>query len=400
MSRFKSLTAAGIAMFCTYLVSAQDKICVENDVFAGKVNDISLSTVRYTPAGKPNQPMLVPLHKVYILFNSDGGYLVPSQMDSTNPNIRTYLSRFFTPGPHTRTKDQVFTTQHNFIEQKILREDDEFLYWSDNSKMPKKDVAVIIYTDGYAKLLCPVEQAAQILGTCQKTPLNLGIGNDMVVTNQSTSAGTDAGGKTGADAGNPVEAAPVVQTGSASTPTNDEPDSIKSKVKALLGNVRPEEFTEKATKKTVELTGYLAILCNKSASTEDLDKAVSQAMLLFINDSAVVEISSANRNTISTKLVKDYLHHLKLIQYDKIEVKWTHVQYVSDLKPGPDGRLYGTVSFEQEFKGYKDGRLVYSDVTIKHATVILVTYQKVTEGTTQRLWDVRLGDIGVVATKT
>ncbi|HXB05814.1 MAG TPA: hypothetical protein VNW04_01825, partial [Puia sp.] len=168
----------------------------------------------------------------------------------------------------------------------------------------------------------------------------------------------------------------------------------------LLGNVRPEEFTEKAEKKTVELTGYLTILCDKKATPEDLDKAVTQAMTLFINDSAAVEVSSANRNTISRRLVKDYLHHLKLIQYDKIEVKWTHVQYVSDLKPGPDGRLYGTVSFEQEFKGYKDGRLVYSDVTIKHATVILVTYQKVTEGATQRLWDVRLGDIGVVATKT
>jgi len=373
-------------MLCTYLAAAQDKICLETDVYQGKVNDISLSTVRYTPAGRPSQPMLLPLHKIYILFNSDGGYLVPSQIDSTNPNIRSFLGRFFSPGPHLRTKDQVFTLQHTLLEEKVVREDDEYIYWADNGRMNKKDVAVIIYTDGTQKLFCPVTQAAVILGTCQRTPLNLGIGNDLLVSNQG---------------GNPVaDAGPVLQTEPAAAENNDEPDSIKAKVKSLLGNVRPEEFTEKAEKKTVELTGYLTILCDKKATPEDLDKAVTQAMTLFINDSAAVEVSSANRNTISRRLVKDYLHHLKLIQYDKIEVKWTHVQYVSDLKPGPDGRLYGTVSFEQEFKGYKDGRLVYSDVTIKHATVILVTYQKVTEGATQRLWDVRLGDIGVVATKT
>lgn len=385
-------------MLCTYLVSAQDKICVENEVYSGKVSDISLSSIRYTPTDKPNQPLLLPLHKVTILFNSDGGYLVPSQMDSTNPNIRTFMSRFFTPGPHTRTKDQVFTLQHTLVEEKIVKEDDAFIYWADG-RLGKKEIAAIIYTDGYAKLVCPVPQAAAILGSCQRTPLNLGIGNDLVVTNQPA-ASPDAGTKTATSTSTPVETGPVLQTGAAAAANNEEPDSIKTKVKALLGNVRPEEFTEKAEKKTVELTNYLAILCNKSASPEDLDKAVSQAMLLFINDSVIVEISSTNRDNVSRKLIKDYLHHLKLIQYDKIEVKWTHVQYVSDLKPGPDGRLYGTVSFEQEFKGYKDGQLVYSDVTIKHATVILVTYQKVTEGATQRLWDVRLGDIGVVATKT
>ncbi len=67
---------------------------------------------------------------------------------------------------------------------------------------------------------------------------------------------------------------------------------------------------------------------------------------------------------------------------------------------GADGNLYGTVSFEQEFRGYRDNQLVYSDVTIKNANVVLKTYDKTYEGTTQKIWDVLLCDVGVSATKS
>ncbi|HLZ87191.1 MAG TPA: hypothetical protein VKQ52_08125 [Puia sp.] len=403
MNCLTSLTAAWMCLLCSNLLHAQDRICLENEMRQGKVNDISLSTVRYTPADRPNQPMLLPLNRILILFNSDGGYLVPSQMDSSNPNIRAYLNRFFSPPVHTRTRDQVFTVQHTLLEVKIAREDDEYVYWEDNGRINKKDIAAVIYSNGTPKVLCSMSQAALILGTCQRTPLNLGIGTDLIISNEPVGANGDAGTKTGgaANGSGSTDVAPVLPAGGSSTAGGDSSDSInRAKVKALLGNVKPEEFTDKAQKKTVELTGYLKILCDKTATTEDLDKAVAQALALFISDSAVVEVSSNNRNAITRRPIREYLRHLKQIQYDKIEVKWTHVQYVSELKPGPDGRLYGTVSFEQEFKGYKDGKLVYSDVTIKHANVVLVTYQKITDGSAQQLWDVRLGDIGVFAQKT
>jgi hypothetical protein len=171
-------------------------------------------------------------------------------------------------------------------------------------------------------------------------------------------------------------------------------------VNALLGDVSRKEFEEKAEKKTAQFTDYLKILCDKSAGYEELDKAVNQAVGLFVNEDAVVEVSSNNRNSILRSKIRDYLRKVKQVQYDKIDVKWTHVQYVSDLKPGPDGNLYGTVSFEQEFRGYRDGKMVYSDVTLKHANVVLKTYDKTYEGSTRKVWDVLLSDVGVVATKS
>ncbi|HEY4111980.1 hypothetical protein [Puia sp.] len=388
MNCYKSLTAAWVCILFSRLVFAQDKICLENEVRQGKVADISLSTVKYTLLDKPDQPLLLPLHRVLILFNSDGDYLVPSQMDSTNPKIRSFLSRFFAPGAHPRTTDQVFSLQHTLLEVKITREDADNIYWGDNGRFFKKDIAAIIYADGRSKIFCPMNQAAQILGACQRTPLNLGIGSDVVANNT----------------GSPAESAPATSTESVKSienTTGNSQDSLTQKrVATLLGEVSRKEFEEKAEKKTAQFTDYLKILCDKSAGYEALDKAISQAVSLFVNEDAMVEISSNNRNSILRLKIRDYLRKVKQVQYDRIDVKWTHVQYVSDLKPGPDGNLYGTVSFEQEFRGYRDGKLVYSDVTLKHANVVLKTYNKTYEGSNRKIWDVLLSDVGVVATKS
>ena len=417
----KSLTAAWVCFLISQPLRAQDKICLENEVRLGKVADISLSTVRYTLDGKSDQPLLLPLNRVLILFNSDGNYLVPAQMDSTNPNIRTFLSRFFQPGSHTRTKDQVFTLQHTLLEVKVVREDDDYIYWADNGRMFKKDVAAIIYTDGTSKLFCSMGQAAQVLGSCQGTPLNLGIGNDVVVSNEPAAGSTTiadtaaSAGKIvaapGASAATGTNAAPgataatglasVLPAGGSGATFGDDGDSSKkTRITTLLGDVPRKEFEEKAAKKTAQFTDYLKVLCDKTASYEQLDKAVNQAVTLFVNEEAMIEVSSNNRNAVLRLKIRDYLKKVKQIQYDRIEVRWTHVQYVNDLKLGPDGNLYGTVSFEQEFRGYRDGKLVYSDVTLKHANVVLKMYEKTYEGSTRKIWDVLLSDVGVEATKS
>jgi hypothetical protein len=334
-------------------------------------------------------------------------------MDSANPNIRALVNRFFAKGAHPRVKDQVFTLKRKLLEVKIEREDDENIYWADNGHLSKKEIAAIIYTDGRSKILCSTNEAAQVLGACQGTPLNLGVGTDMEVSSKAAAPGGVAGptGGSGAStaaaggskggAGVPPVGAGVSTVGKISTNAGFDQDSAtRARVAALLGGVTRKEFEQKAEQKTAQFTDYLKVLCDKTAGYEELDKAVAQALTLFVNEDAMVEVSSNNRNSVLRLRIRDYLRKVKQIQYDKIEVKWTHVQYVSDLKPGPDGNLYGTVSFEQEFRGYRDGKLVYSDVTLKHANVVLKTYNKTYEGSTRKIWDVLLSDIGVVATKT
>ncbi len=114
----------------------------------------------------------------------------------------------------------------------------------------------------------------------------------------------------------------------------------------------------------------------------------------------MIETSSISRNDVRRYKIRTYLSRLKLVQYDKIEIEWTNVQYVSDVKRGVDGNFYGVVSFEQVFRGYRDGKLVYQDITRKNATIVLKTYEKNYEGNVTNVWDVLLSDIGVITTKS
>ncbi len=392
-----------ICLLLPCLLRAQDRICLENEVREGKVTDLTLSSLRYIPVDKPAQSMLLPMDKVFILFNSDGGYLVPAQLDSNDARSKGYLSRFFNPGGHTRTKDQVFTLQHTMLEVTVSREDGDYIYWGDNGKMNKKDLAAIIYSNGSPKIFCAMPQAAIVLGTSTGTPLNLGVGADMIATSAGSGHPADASSGSGTAVSTGSGSAPVVagDNGASADAVNNANDSAaKAVVARLLGNISPKDFEAKAEKKTAQFTDYLKILCDKGAGYEALEKAITQAITLFVNEEAAIEVSSNNRLKVNRWKIREYLNKVKQIQYDRIEIRWTHVQYVGDLKLGADGNLYGTVSFEQEFRGYRDNQLVYSDVTIKNANVVLKTYDKTYEGTTQKIWDVLLCDVGVSATKS
>jgi hypothetical protein len=58
------------------------------------------------------------------------------------------------------------------------------------------------------------------------------------------------------------------------------------------------------------------------------------------------------------------------------------------------------VSFEQTFRAYRDGRLVYEDETKKTTEVQLIVYERSLRGNSIQQWDVMLSDVEVLATKT
>lgn len=158
-----------------------------------------------------------------------------------------------------------------------------------------------------------------------------------------------------------------------------------------------ETYSRKALQKTADLGTYLAIISDRNNSLEEANKAVELAVKLFINEDAQIEVSSQEgRNRYK---VRSYLNRLKLLKYDKIEISWTDISYVSDLKKGIDGNYYGVITLQQRFKGYLDNQVVYGDLTEKNIEVMVVAYQKETDGVQQQKWDVFLSDVGVVVTK-
>lgn len=158
-------------------------------------------------------------------------------------------------------------------------------------------------------------------------------------------------------------------------------------------------FKDVALEKTRRLSGYIAQITNKELSAIVKDKAVEQAIGLFERPDNLVHVSNVATGTAKAHPVHKYLStHLRYLKYDAVTIEWADIRYVSDFELQPDGSYTAVVSLQQRFQGMVDGQVYYSDITNKNVQIKLRTYEKVVEGRTERLWDVFLGDIGVVST--
>src|SRR5579863_675247 len=175
-------------------------------------------------------------------------------------------------------------------------------------------------------------------------------------------------------------------------------DTVRPVTEAMLGKVSNDEFRKKALAKIKEFQSCLSIICGIHSGNEAVDNAVDQAASLFV-DGAIIEVSSAHSGEKKHLRVRDFLEKLRNLPYDGIVITFSHVDYVSNIRKGADGRYYGLVSFEQIFRAYRDGHMVYVDQTKKTTEVQLVVYEKNLRGNVIQQWDVMLSDVEVVGTK-
>ena len=398
-----SLLVCALALFLHLPAFTQDKIYFTSNDKEGKTESITPSAIIYTPPGKKASPVTTSTKKLMLLFNKSGDFLAFERLDFTNAQTQEAISHFLN-GASTREKDQVYSLTKGRIDDKIITEDKNFIYLQTNGdKIDKKTVAAVVYKDGHHILYAPVDKAAIILWE-----------------NKPSAAGAPAEAKTETKKELPVSTAKTEIIKPVTEPKKDTPATTKLalpvqkpdaqapppstphtlRFEDVAGNISKAEFEKKALQKTNQLNIYLKVICDKSANYEEINKAIDQSVGLFVDENAMIETSSVNRNDVKRYKIRSYLSHIKLVNYDKIEIEWTNVQYVSDLKQGPDGNYYGVVSFEQVFRGYRDGKLIYQDVTRKNTTVVLKTYEKNIEGNTKNVWDVLLSDIGVISTKS
>ncbi|MEO6964183.1 MAG: hypothetical protein ABIY90_19610 [Puia sp.] len=385
------------AFFCSmafWLAVSTPALCQQYIYFQtgskqGKVLDITAKTLTYKNANADLSSLTIPTHDVLLLFNENGDFLVPSKMDFSQPQIQQEIKQFLNPGANNRVSDHIYLNSKNRIEGNIVKENDQFVYLAADkttNKIDRKSILAILYKDGHPALFGPVEKIAACLWSDRDSTATL-----LIVGAEDTSSvkevTMDIPTASPSQTGNNVKTISV--------------DSIRPLTfEEVAGKVSKEEFEKKALQKTNQLNVYLKILCDKTATYEEINKTIDQAVTLFVDENAMIETSSISRNDVRRYKIRTYLSRLKLVQYDKIEIEWTNVQYVSDVKRGVDGNFYGVVSFEQVFRGYRDGKLVYQDITRKNATIVLKTYEKNYEGNVTNVWDVLLSDIGVITTKS
>jgi hypothetical protein len=161
---------------------------------------------------------------------------------------------------------------------------------------------------------------------------------------------------------------------------------------------RKKAIDSLALEKVRDLSKYIKIAGSKDTPFSEANRVIDRAEELFMND-AEIGVSSLSSNTITYYRVRKYFEHLMRLNYDRVEIEWYNIEYVSDLQRQPDGTYVGVITIFQTFRGYDaEGNLEYKDTTKKDITVYVKRKETQIGGRTIGFWDVLLGDMRVKET--
>ena len=136
-----------------------------------------------------------------------------------------------------------------------------------------------------------------------------------------------------------------------------------------LSPERKQAVDSLALEKVRDLSKYINIVGSKETPWSEANRVIDRAEELFAPD-AEIGVSSLSSNEVQYYKVRKYLERLMRLNYDRVEIDWYKIEYVSDLQRQPDGTYVGVITVFQTFKGFdKEGRLIYQDTTKKDITV-------------------------------
>jgi len=175
-------------------------------------------------------------------------------------------------------------------------------------------------------------------------------------------------------------------------------DDVESKEESRVFSAEElASFQAKGMLKVNTFSNYLGKIGNKKTTQNEGLAAINNAMKLFYGDT-YVQVSSTKSDVKSKHPTRTYLERVRALKYDQVEIEWAECQYASNLRKAPDGNYYGYIKFRQRFKGIRDNKVVYEDITDKTIAVVLRAYDKAIEGETVENFDIFLGDIDVLQT--
>jgi hypothetical protein len=159
-------------------------------------------------------------------------------------------------------------------------------------------------------------------------------------------------------------------------------------------------FKEQTKQKVDEFQQYIVTLGSKDEPTEKRNMAEKEALKLFYKG-AQMEISMIQSDGTVQKIdrpMEKYLARLKSLPFTKVIIKFYDIAYIRDFTKGPDEKYYSTATIIQEFTGFKDDNIIYTDVTKKDIEIIIDLVED--KFFLEKRWKIFLGDIKATETKT
>jgi hypothetical protein len=408
--------------FVCLQAQAQDKIYYKkNKTDDWKVTEVTPTYIKGLDAKNSEITYSTTPANVMFIFNSSGNFLVIPKLYDKGKNGEEYVKNFLEDVQNEFDEyDKIITTDNNIIICKYESQVDKnivYLVGGKQQKIAASDVAVIIFKNGEHKLFANAEKTFKVLNSVQdlyfkqafapaKPPVQEEVAaskpaedhKDTVTTatmmEKAATAKTDSPlVKAGNNPGNTIEETPPPASG------NVPGSSTAATAETELDSSSLLKLQTRALQNIKELGMYIQLICNKETDPDEVAKTIEQALALFVNEDATVEVSSLTRPEKERYKIKVYLNRMGLLKYDKVAIEWFNIQYTSKLRKGPDGFYYGVIEFEQKFTGISGDKAIYQDITRKTVEVILKTYEKKRGGEVTVGWEVFLGDIGITETK-
>lgn len=161
---------------------------------------------------------------------------------------------------------------------------------------------------------------------------------------------------------------------------------------------RKQAIDSLALEKVKDLSKYISIIGSKETQFSEANRVMDRAEELFA-PGAEMGVSSLNSDDVAYYPVRRYFERLMALNYDRVNISWYDIHYISDLERQPDGRYVGVVTIYQRFEGTSaETGLNYKDTTKKDITIYVEKKQTQVAGRTIEFWDVMLGDIRVTET--
>ena len=165
-----------------------------------------------------------------------------------------------------------------------------------------------------------------------------------------------------------------------------------------LSPQRKQAIDSLALEKVRDLSKYISIIGDKKTQWSEAQRVIERAAELFMENSEI-GVSSLSRPDVINYKIRAYFDRLMQLNYDRVNIEWYKIQYVSDLEKQPDGTYVGVITIYQRFQGFdKEKGLIYEDTTKKDITVYVKRKETQIGGRLIGFWDVLLGDIRVKET--
>lgn len=356
---------------CSQLMAQEKFYWANGSSFSNRIVESDDRELKYEEMkGDTPHKRTVDRENVVVAFNAYGMYLVIDRLPTDPENSRMTLKKFYnTTGCPT---DVLIKASPLEVIPATIRVEDEAINYLNEAGKPasikKSDLVAIIYKNGSHQLLFEPEEA--------KSLLNAAFEKVRQYCSKQVSR--------------PIAISEEGKRDSATT-------LVKTSSKPLLTPTEYTEYSKKALIVVSQFADYLQVIASRNFSMNERDEAVKNALKLFMPDTKI-KVSSKYRKEISEYSLETYLKRLKMLPYGQVQIKWSNIEYVDELKQAGDGNYYGRIVGTQTFTGFseKGESVKYSDVTRKDVKVKLQSYEKEVNGQSQFNWTILLGNIGVL----